>query len=217
MSHPIRPMSNRPSMKKNTARQPKPISSKRRWIDVRVDLFPEERKAEYAATVELTNLSEDPIDRLYLNVDSHTTISVITLQHQPLACLEKDAALGMSVYELPDPIHPGTNATLFIEAMRNYHGFTQTAEEPQADLAANGLFFTEPIPYIGFDLEKTLQDNRDREIHHLKKLSSRLAPIDDRYGLHQGFVSPWISSEDGKSVHITVSTPDSQQPFAPEN
>ena len=182
--------------------------------EVRADLYPRQRRAEYAATVGLTNVSTDPVDQLYLNVDTHTTISVITLDHRPLERLQREPELGMSVYKLPEPLNPGEKALLFIEAVRTYQGFTQTAEEPQADLAVNGLFFTEPIPFIGFDRDKSLRDNRDRETYHLKKLTSRLAPINVPYSLSQGFVSPWMRPEDGQKVNITVSTPAPQQPFA---
>ena len=183
--------------------------------EVRIDLHPRQRKAEYAVTVGLTNLSTDPVDHLYLNVDSHTDISVITLQHQPLEPVQRKVDLGMSVYRLPEPLNPGEKALLFIDAVRSYQGFVQTAEEPQADLAFNGLFFTKAIPFIGFDQDKSLLDNRDREIYHLKKLTSRLAPIDDPHGLSQGFISPWVQPENGHKVNITVSTTARQQPFAP--
>ncbi|MCG8550216.1 MAG: hypothetical protein MI799_07435, partial [Desulfobacterales bacterium] len=183
--------------------------------EVRIDLFPGQRKAEYAATVTLANFSTEPLGTLYLNVDAHTDISMLTLEALPLDPAKRDIALGMSVYDLPDPIQPGEKATLLIKAVRRYRGFPQTAEEPQADLAFNGLFLTEALHLTGFDEDKTLRDNRDRENYHLTKLSSRLDPIDDTYGLRRGFVSPWQKSGGRQTLNLTVSTSVPQQPFAP--
>ena len=183
--------------------------------DIRMDLYPEKRKAVYAATLDLTNVSDTPADRLYLNADAHTRISLVTLDHQPLECLGHNIELGMSVYKLPDPFPPGKKAALFLEAVRRYKGFPQTGKEPQADLASNGLFLTRPIPFIGFDPDKSLMDNRDRETFRLKKLDSRLRPPDDAYGLTQGFVSPWLLPGETRKVNITVSTTAGQQVVAP--
>jgi len=183
--------------------------------ELRVDLYPEERKAEYAATLALTNLSDRPVDRLYLNVDSHGTIQTLTLNHEPLQRLQRDKALGMFVYGLSKPLQPGQRAALYLEGRRQYKGFPQTSDEPQADLAANGLFFTKALPCIGFDEEKTLLDNRDRIIHKLPKLASRLAPVDDSISLQSGFVSAWSLPVDESKTNITVSTTALQLPFAP--
>lgn len=183
--------------------------------EVRFDLYPRQRKAEYSAVLSLTNVSENPVDRLYLNVDAHTRLSVVTLDHRPLKRLDRNIELGMSVYRFPEPLNPGKKAQLSLEAVRRYCGFTTTAEEPQADLAHNGLFITEPIPFIGFDPDKSLRDNRDRKIFDLEKLTSRLAPADAPYGLSQGFASPWMQPGNGQKVNITVSTTAGQQPFAP--
>ena len=183
--------------------------------EVQIDLFPELRKAEYAATVTLANLSAEPCDTLYLNVDAHTNISLLTIQDASLEPAKRDRELGMSVYNLPEPIQPGEKTTIFIKAIRQYRGFPQTAEEPQADLAFNGLFLTEALHLTGFDQDKTLQDNRDRENYHLTKLVSRLDPIDDVHGLRRGFVSPWQQPDGGRKLNLTVSTSAPQQPFAP--
>lgn len=61
----------------------------REVYEVRIDLYPKERRAEYAATLALTNLSGKPTDTIYLNVDSHTSITTITQQHEPLERLQK--------------------------------------------------------------------------------------------------------------------------------
>lgn len=183
--------------------------------DLQIDLFPEQRRAEYAATMTLANLSTKPLGTLYLNVDTHTQISSLTLGNVPLDLAKRDVALGMSAYNLPDPIQPGEKATIFIKAARQYRGFPQTADEPQADLACNGLFFTEALPLTGFDSDKTLQDNRDRENYHLAKLVSRLDPIDDAHGLRRGFISPWQQPDGTQTLNLTVSTSAPQQPFAP--
>jgi len=183
--------------------------------EVRIDLFPGQRKAEYAATVTLANLSTEPLDTLYLNVDAHTDLSLLTLEYVPLEPAQRDIELGMTVYTLPESILPGETATLFLEAVRRYRGFPQTAEAPQADLAFNGLFFTGAVPLTGFDQDKTLLDNRDRENHRLTKLVSRLDPIDDTYGLRRGFISAWLRPDGRRKLNLTVSTSAPQQPFAP--
>lgn len=183
--------------------------------EVHFDLYPGQRKAEYAALLSLTNVSQSPVDRLYLNVDAHTRLSLVTLDNRPLKRLDRNIELGMSVYKLPEPLNPGEKAQFSLEGVRQYRGFTTTAETPQADLAHNGLFITDPILFIGFDPDKFLRDNRARKIFNLDKLASRLPPPNAPYGLSQGFVSPWMRPDNGQKVNITVSTTAGQQPFAP--
>lgn len=183
--------------------------------ELRIDLYPEERRAEYAATLAIINLSEQPVDRLYLNMDSHGGIQTLTLNHEPLELLQRNRELGMAVYALPVPLGERERAMLYIEAFRQYQGFPQTSDEPQADLATNGLFFTEAIPFIGFDQDKTLLDNRDRILYKLPKLESRLASVNDSCSLQRGFVSVGEIPDETRKVNITVSTSALQQPFAP--
>ena len=187
---------------------------KKHLYEVKADFYPSSRKLHYSSTVTLTNVSSEPVERLFTNIDYFTEITSITADRQPLELVERNPELGMSVYLLPTPLIPGESTMVFIQAVKQYTGFTQSGDDPQPDLTFNGSFFTEVVPFFGFDEEKSLRDNRDRELHSLDKLEYRLPSTNQQAGLMRNFISPLLSPED-ELLNITVSTLASQTPLGP--
>ena len=179
-------------------------------VDLQLDLFPLEQAAEYRATLELVNPSGEKISTLYINADYFTEIRTIQIDGRALEKQEEDKVLGMEVYRLPEAMAPGDVLPLFIEARTAYRGLAQG--DPRADLAYNGLFMERPVPVIGYDSDRELLENKERKVHGLEMIDSRMAPVDDTAALGENYFSQDASLVQGR---ITVSTPLQQTAFAP--
>ncbi|MCG8343421.1 MAG: hypothetical protein MI684_11380 [Chlorobiales bacterium] len=179
-------------------------------VNLHLDLYPLEQAAEYRAALTLDNLSDKPVERLYINADYFTEIRSVRINSQELEKLEADKVLGMEVYALPETMMPGEERSLVINARKAYRGLSQG--EPQADLAYNGLFMERPVPVIGYDSDKELLENNERRANGLEMLDSRMDPVDDPVSLAEHYFAEDATLVEGT---ITVSTSGSQTAFAP--
>lgn len=179
-------------------------------VDLRLDLYPLEQAAKYKVELTLDNPSNEPVEKLYVNADYFTEISSLRMDGRELERLEADKVLGMEVYALPDAMAPGDVRTLVIDSRRSYPGISQG--EPRADLAYNGLFMERPVPVIGYDSGKELQENNERKANGLDMLDSRMDPVDDPVSLVKHYLATDATLVSGT---ITVSTPADQTAFAP--
>ncbi|MBF0587250.1 hypothetical protein INT08_02520 [Prosthecochloris sp. N3] len=179
-------------------------------VDLLIDLFPDRQEAECRAEMMLVNTSDDPVHTLCVNADFFTEIRLLQMEGVELERLEKDKVLGMEVFALPVAMAPGDIRSIVFEYRKAYHGFTQG--EPRAELAYNGLFMGRPVPVIGYDPDKELQENNERKAHGLDMLGSRMAPVDDPVSLARNFLASDAARVSGS---ITVGTPAPQTAFAP--
>ena len=179
-------------------------------LDLSIAIFPEDRRAEYTAYLDLTNQSETPINTIHLSAKDFATIKSISIKNNPLLSISSDEAHQQYAFQLPDPLQAKQTTTLKVEGTLDYIGFSQS--DPQADLTFNGtLIGRDIIPVIGYNDAKELDQNRDRGDHGLSKLTSRMASTEDISALNKDVFSPdavWHKA----SIH--VSTSDDQIAFA---
>ena len=180
-------------------------------LDLSMAIFPEDRRAEYIATLDLTNTSETPIDTLHLSLKDFVTIKSISIENEALSSISSDEAHQQYAFQLLKPLESKETITLKVECILDYIGFSQS--DPQADLTFNGtLMGRDIIPIIGYNDTKALDQNRDRGEHRLTKLSSRMASVDDASALGNDAFSPdavW------QEASIQVSTSGEQIALAP--
>lgn len=180
-------------------------------LDLSIDIFPEDRRAEYTAVLDLTNDGKTPIDTLYLSLKDFVTIKSISIENETLSSLNSDEAHQQYAFQLPQPLQAKEMITLKVECILDYIGFSQS--DPQADLTFNGtLMGRNIIPIIGYNDTKALDQNRDRGDYGLTKLTSRMAGVDDAPSLGKDAFSPdamWHKAS------IQVSTSGEQIAFAP--
>ena len=142
-------------------------------LDLSMAIFPEDRRAEYTATLDLTNTGETPIDTLHLSAKDFVTIKSISIENQALLSVNSDEVHRQYAFQLPKPLQTNETITLEVECTLDYIGFSQS--DPQADLTFNGtLMGRDIIPIIGYNDAKELDQNRDRRDHGLAKLPSRI-------------------------------------------
>lgn len=181
-------------------------------LDLNLDLFPKSRKASYLATMELSNVHLVSIDTLYLNYDDFVEFEEIKWNESivPIAWHDNE----FRQLALPIKIDSAEKGTLSIIASKQYVGFTQSGETPQADLTFNGLFMDSKdiIPNIGYYSDRELDQNRDREEYGLKKITSRMASLNENSSLNQDAFANYSSWMRGKTI---ISTTEDQRAFAP--
>ena len=180
-------------------------------LDLSMAIFPEDRRAEYTATLDLTNTGETPIDTLHLSAKDFVTIKSISIENQALLSVNSDEVHRQYAFQLPKPLQTNETITLEVECTLDYIGFSQS--DPQADLTFNGtLMGRDIIPIIGYNDAKELDQNRDRRDHGLAKLPSRMASVDDASALGNDAFS---SDAVWHKASIQVSTSGEQTAFAP--
>ena len=141
---------------------------------LQVDLFPSERKAITTASLELKNSGYQPAKKLYFNLDNFSEITLLTLPNRSVKRVERDPILGMTVYSVEPAIQPGTAVEAEIALQRQYTGFSQSGDEPQGDLAFNGMLYEQILPVIGYDHEKALDGERVRQTYNLPPITAKL-------------------------------------------
>jgi len=181
-------------------------------IDLILDLHPADRKAEYTAEMELTNRTGLPIDTLYLHFEDFVSFEDIKWNATSVDIAWLDDDLGQLA--LPVMIDSTETGLLSFSAKKEYTGFTQSGESPQPDLTFNGSFMNakDILPGIGYNSDRGLDQNRDRQVHELEKIDSRMAKASDAEALSQDhftYYSEWIKG------NIIVSTSEDQIAIAP--
>jgi ABC-type transport system involved in multi-copper enzyme maturation permease subunit len=180
-------------------------------LDLSIIIFPENRRAEYIASLDLTNTWETPIDTLHLSVKDFVTIESISIENEALASVNSDQAHQQYAFRLPKPLQANETTTLKVECTLDYIGFSQS--DPQADLTFNGtLMGRDIIPIIGYNDAKELERNRDRGDNGLVKLTSRMLSVDNAAALSQEVFSPDAIRH---KALIQISTSAEQKVFAP--
>lgn len=180
-------------------------------LDLSMAIFPEDRRSEYTATLDLTNTGETPIDTLHLSAKDFVTIKSISIENQALSSINSDEVHQQYAFQFPKPLQTNETITLEVECTLDYIGFSQS--DPQADLTFNGtLMGRDIIPIIGYNDAKELNQNRDRRDHGLAKLPSRMASVDDASALRNDAFS---SDAVWHKASIQVSTSGEQTAFAP--
>nr|WP_321414779.1 hypothetical protein [uncultured Allomuricauda sp.] len=178
-------------------------------LDVKLDLFPSKRRAEFTADVTLNN--EKGADTLFLNTKDFVQLSNVKLNGQELTMAKKDVEQNLIAYPIPSTLQKDSILQLFLAGNKQYVGFVQS--DFQADLTKKGSFgsLQDFLPVIGYDSDKELLENRKRQEQGLKRLDSRMAGVDDAFALTQNV---FATDADWVTGTLTVTTEEGQTPFA---
>ncbi len=133
-------------------------------VAMEVDIFPDERRLESRGTMEMVNLTSEPIRELHLNIPSPLTINSIDLPAQEIS---GDRALGYHRYELDEPLLPGEKMKLGFDLSWINRGFVNSRSSTR--LIENGTFVNnaEIAPAPGYNPNAELSDNNTRRQYDL--------------------------------------------------
>jgi ABC-2 type transport system permease protein len=178
-------------------------------VRTEVDIFPEERRMEARGVYRMRNKTGRPIQELHVNIDPDVEVRKLAFRENKL--VEKDEALGYSIYRFAKPLAPGEEMTLEFEVAADNPGFVNGGSD--TGLVYNGTFFNnrQYFPNLGYNDGRELQDRNDRRKHGLPPVH-RMAKVNDMFARRNTYLtkdSDWIDFE------TVVSTTPSQIALAP--
>lgn len=177
-------------------------------IDLKVDIFPKERKVKTSAEVWLKNPHSKPIDSVLFVLPEDKMEMRLVMQG---AKLVKKHPNGLWVYAFHQPLLSGDSVKATIETVRQPNGFTE--EGSSSPVVYNGSFFNnrDILPTIGYSGVFELSDKAKRKKYGLPP-KPRAADVDDTAALMKNGIGP-----DAAFLRFacTVSTSDDQSAIAP--
>ncbi|HSG28763.1 MAG TPA: M1 family aminopeptidase, partial [Candidatus Krumholzibacterium sp.] len=181
-------------------------------IETRVDIYPEQRRCAASGSIRLVNRSGSQVDTLFVQVPGRpSSVALSTSMSSRPAGVDQEH--GVYLFELDEPMEPGSTGELSFEIEIEERGFKD--RDVNTRLVGNGTFLTvvHILPATGYDPYglAELSDNDKRERHGLPP-APRLAPAGDaeaRKRMPMSSHGGWIDFE------TVVSTSGDQTALAP--
>ena len=176
-----------------------------------IDIYPETRRTEVRAVLNITNANTKDIDSLHFTLNEDWN-QVIKLPNSKLVF--NDEELGYQIFELTDKIRRGD--TLQMEITANYSPAGFENNRGNTSVIKNGTFFNNAsvLPSFGYNSRYELSDKNKRKKFGLK-FKDRMAKLHDNCSedcmsnyLTQG-LSDWVM------VETFISTSEDQVAIAP--
>jgi ABC-2 type transport system permease protein len=128
---------------------------------LRVEIYPERRKAEVRGTYRLVNDSAVAIESIHIATAPQVDTRAVSFD-RPIARSHEDEELRYRIYTLEQPLRPGETVQLTFAVNVEPHGFTNDGAD--ASVVANGTYFTNRnwLPAIGYQRNRELDAARVR-------------------------------------------------------
>lgn len=178
-------------------------------VDLRVDIFPEERDVAVRGTYWLRNRTGVPIDSLHVRIPREVEVRAFRLS-RPAEPVLRDREHGYSIYRLASPLQPGDSLRLRFALASDTRGFPNRVRN--TEVVGNGTFFNSGLmPSLGYSADAELADDDVRRKHDLEP-KQRAAAVDDPVARRNNFIS---GDADWIDFSATVSTSADQIAIAP--
>ncbi len=180
-------------------------------VNLKVDLYPKKRDYEAVGVYILENQSDEPIDKIHVQLNPSSEIKVDSLYFSIAAGIEKEyEEFKYRIYELKSPLMPGEKMKMHFNTRFVTKGFVEG--NPNNSVVYNGTFFNSTqFPTFGYDESFELISDSDRKDHDLKP-KERALDRDDPRGLAQDFFG---DDARGIQFEIVISTDPDQIAVAP--
>jgi ABC-2 type transport system permease protein len=143
-------------------------------VNLAVDIFPDQRKADIRGYYLLRNKTDRPIGEVYVNLSDRYVTDENRLElSNPTTLAYQGKEYGFRVFRLDTPIAPGEEIRLEFYLVAQTKGFTEN--NPKNELARRGTCFLltgdspDYFPLIGYVRGLELKKERDREKQGLPK------------------------------------------------
>ncbi len=178
-------------------------------VDARVDLYPEQGRADVHASLDLVNPHDVPIAQMLVTFPDDEDVRSVSMSVPFTETWDTD--LDVRTWTVDPPLLPGQTATLRFEVQYQSEGMANSGFE--TSVVANGTFLHqfEVFPVLGYERGPELSDPADRRKYDLPE-RDRMRDLDDPLArLHNAL------TDDGHRVDVTVrlSTVAGQIPLAP--
>lgn len=136
--------------------------------NVRVELYPSQRKADVHVTYMVRNNTASRIDTIHISTIPELETSEVIFD-RTVETLLNDNDAGYRIYKLQKPIHPGETMRLEFDVHHQAQGFTNSGVD--VSVIENGSYFIsyDWLPGIGYNAYRELRDDSDRKKHGLGK------------------------------------------------
>jgi ABC-2 type transport system permease protein len=134
--------------------------------NLRVEIYPRQRKADIRGTYRLVNSSAVAIDSIHLATIPGVETRAVAFD-RPAPSVLTDEDIGYRIYALEKPLEPGDSLQLSFEVHIQPHGFGDRGVG--ASVVANGTYFRnlDWLPAIGYQPVRELSNAGDRRAHGL--------------------------------------------------
>ncbi|MBB4844527.1 aminopeptidase N/ABC-type transport system involved in multi-copper enzyme maturation permease subunit [Paucibacter oligotrophus] len=178
-------------------------------LELQVDLFPRQTRAETQGSYVLENRSGQPISQVHIAWMRGLQMQALELDG---ARLEQDLKrFDYRIYRLATPMQPGERRSLRFRTLLEEKGFVN--DRPLTQIVANGSFVNHAMltPGLGVQRRYFLDDRAKRRKYGLPP-EQRVAKLEDESARAHNYLrrdSDWVSA------HITLTTDADQTPVAP--
>lgn len=150
-------------------------------VDAEIDLKPRARAAEITSAFTVANPHNAALTTLHIVMPKFASGAAPIWNGQTLSLREAYPEHRYSVYDLPSPLVPGTQATLEIEANYAFNGFANSGYFGTI-IADGGALIQDHFPAFGYDRGEELTSPIDREKYGLGLQSKPAAALEARFG-----------------------------------
>ena len=178
-------------------------------VDATVDIYPDKRRIESVATMEMVNRTDEPISRFLVNLPQFSPVKELVIEGGTMGNI--DQRFDVAWFEFKFPMKPGEMRRGKVTIVRQHQGFKDKDED--ATLVANGTFINnrELYPIFGFTPSYTIKDQHERRKRDLPP-PKRDNSLDAEEFYTQNFFGPGQGLID---FSATVSTVSDQIAIAP--
>ncbi|GAB3171494.1 M1 family aminopeptidase [Telluribacter humicola] len=145
---------------------------------VKAELYPDEGAADLQATYYLVNRSKVAIDSIHLSIVPDLTITGFTFNRTATPVI-LDEELGYRIYSLQKPLAPGDSVQMSFQMRIGSRGFSNAGVD--ASVVSNGSHIDSDdwMPVIGYQENRRLRDERDRQTYGLASRPERPSLYDE--------------------------------------
>ncbi len=178
-------------------------------VDASIDIFPNQRRVEASADIEIINKSEQPIERFLVNLPLNTPEAHVQIEGGSLGRLE--AKYRTAWFTFDTPMQPGEKRSGTLTVTRENKGFRDNGEDTTT--VKNGTFLNnfELFPSFGFNQGFKINDRHERRKRELPP-PRRAYPLEDESRYSESFFGKGVELIDFKA---TISTSAEQVAIAP--
>ncbi|MES2627125.1 MAG: M1 family aminopeptidase, partial [Pseudomonadota bacterium] len=177
-------------------------------IDMTLDIFPEERRAESRGTAILTNNKNFALSEFMITTADTMQVNVLKLDKARLT--SSDAEQGAYLFTLETPLAPGETLTMNWNMSLINQGFANSNHD--FTVVKNGTLVNSAValPALGFNEERKLTNNTQRKQFGLPP-EPRLPALGD-----PDYINTLILGVDARTAfHVVMSTSADQTAVAP--
>jgi ABC-2 type transport system permease protein len=178
-------------------------------VQLRVDLYPEQRSVKISGSYDIANKTSLPVDRMLVSLPEN--FRERALQFTPAANLQsEERAMGVAVYRFDQPLAPGATGKLNFSLGYAPHGFSNN--QAPTFVVYNGSFLNSGVlPHFGYQDDAELAEDNTRRKHGLPP-KERMADLNDAAARRNTYIE---SDADWITFDAVVSTSPDQIAIAP--